>query len=532
MKKGLLNLLLLTTVAVVAVAYGQGVGEKPKGPKETLVIAAAAIPVTLDSELGGSLESWEAALNWGDPIVGLQIKTNPDGAEGDISVPPVCILCETYAFFPDAKKWTITLKKGVKSFFGNELTAEDVKWGWERGAALQGVSLFSMRVSSVDVKNPITVRDKYIFDVNLTGSNPLLPQVLAVNFTPLIFDTTEAKKHATASDPWAKEWLATHTAAFGPYHVTSIVPGQEVVWVANPNYHQAAPRIKKVIYKQVPDPSTRAALLQRGEVDIAVELTPRLREELKGKPGVVIESRLGNEAVIFGLNNKLPPLDNVKVRQAIAYALPMDDIIKTVFLNQRGVKVAPGYAPEYYPGALSNWPYKRDLEQAKRLLAEAGVGSVSFRLAFNSARPTHEEMALLIKSALKELNIDVVLDKLSPAKYQEQYFTHKADSVLVQDAAWVADGPYAMFLYFHSDGVADWINYYNPTVNDLIERGSNSLDFAERAKLARQAHELIVREAPWGFYLHIGYHVPRRDNVKGFTWFTNNLLYFKYFYKD
>src|SRR5262249_19275318 len=153
------------------------------------------------------------------------------------------------------------------------------------------------------------------------------------------------------------------------------------------------------------------------------------------------------------------------------------------------------------------WPYKRDLEQAKRLLAEAGVESMSFRLAFNSARPTHEEIALLIKSALKELNIDVVLDKLSPAKYQEQYFTHKADTVLVQDAAWVADGPYAMFLYFHSNGVADWINYYNPTVNDLIERGSNSLDFAERAKLARQAHEIIVSEAPWGFYLHIGYHV-------------------------
>jgi peptide/nickel transport system substrate-binding protein len=146
--------------------------------------------------------------------------------------------------------------------------------------------------------------------------------------------------------------------------------------------------------------------------------------------------------------------------------------------------------------------------------------------------PSSGEIALLIKSALKDLNIDAVVDKLSPAKYQEQYFTHKADTVLVQDAAWVADGPYAMFLYFDSNGVADWINYYNPTVNTLIERGSNSVDFADRAKLAKQAHQIIVSEAPWGFYLQIGYHVPRRDNVKGFTWFTNNLLYFKYFCKE
>jgi peptide/nickel transport system substrate-binding protein len=381
----------------------------------------------------------------------------------------------------------------------------------------------------------VTIIDKYTFEVNLMEPNPLLARALALPIpsSAMIHDTKEVKKHTTASDPWAKEWLATHTAGFGPFHVQSITPGQEVIWVANPNYHTNPPRIKKVIYKQVPDPATRAALLQRGEVDIATELTPRLREQLKHKPGVVIDSVAGNEAVIFGLNNNLPPLDNVKVRQAIAYATPVDDIIRTVFLNQPGVRIAPGYAPDYYPGALDRWPYQQDVEKAKRLLQEAGVGPFSFKLAFNSARPTHEEIAILIKSAFKDLGIEVVLDKLSPAKYQEQYFTRKADAVLVQDSAWLPDGPYAIGLYFHSTrGIADWINYHNPRVNELLDKGSSSLDFAERARLAKEAHEIVVNEAPWGFYLHTGYHITRRENVKGFVWRTHNLLQFYYFFKD
>jgi peptide/nickel transport system substrate-binding protein len=534
MKKWYVLLFLLPAVALIAI--GSACAEGAKAFRDTLVIAATAIPVTLDPELGGSLESWEAPMNWGEALTDWHIKTNPNGTrEVDTTKPPVCLVCESFSLSPDGMKWTFKLKREVKSFFGNELTSEDVKWSFERVPALQGVGTFIMKISGVDLKNPVTIIDKYTFEVNLMEPNPLLARALALPIpsSAVIHDTNEVKKHTTASDPWAKEWLATHTAGFGPFHVQSITPGQEVIWLANPHYHTNPPRIKKVIYKQVPDPATRAALLQRGEVDIATELTPRLREQLKNKPGVVIDSVAGNEAVIFGLNNNFPPLDNVKVRQAIAYATPVDDIIKTVFLNQPGVRIAPGYAPDYYPGALDRWPYQHHVEKAKSLLQEAGVRPFSFKLAFNSARPTHEEIAILIKSAFKDLGIEVVLDKLSPAKYQEQYFTRKADAVLVQDSAWLPDGPYAIGLYFHSTrGIADWINYHNPRVNELLDKGSSSLDFAERAQLAKEAHEIVVNEAPWGFYLHTGYHITRRENVKGFVWRTHNLLQFSYFFKD
>jgi peptide/nickel transport system substrate-binding protein len=523
-------------IAAMLWVVADSVPTEARTPKEVLVITAAALPVTLDMDFGGSLESWEVLPNCCDPLTDLAVKTNQEGnREVDTATPPICLLCESYSRSSDGMKFTVKLRKGIKSFLGNELTSEDVRWSYERSVQLKGNGLFVFGFTSTRLKEPITVRDRYTFDIHLEGPNPLLPLVLAVPMPWVpILDSTEIKKHATANDPWAKEWLATHTAAFGAFHVESIIAGQEVVWVANPNYHGSAPKIRKVIYKQVPDSATRGALLQRGEVDIATELSPRQRAELSQKPGVVIESRVGNEAVLFGMNTKVPPFDNARVRQAITYALPMDDIIKTVFLNQPAVKVAPGFMPSYYPGALSKWPYQRDLAKARRLLREAGVQPFTMKLAFNSARPTHEEVATVMKTGLKEIGVEVVLDKLSPAKYQEQFMTRKADAVLVQDSAWTPDGPYALSIYFHGGGrgSSNWINYNNPTVTRLLDEGMNHQDSRERAKLARQAHEIIVSEAPWGFYLHIGYYVPRRDNVKGFIWRTNNLLRFRDFHKE
>lgn len=539
MKKLLALLMVVVSVLLVAAACGGDEEEAPKavkaGPNETLIIAAAAIPTTLDSEFGASLESWEVPMECCDSITDLVVRTNPDGTrQVDPLQPPVCRMCESYTRASDGMKYTFKLKKGIKSFYGNELTTDDIKWSFERKAAVKGVDLFQLNASSVDLNNPVTATDKYTFDVNLTKPNPLLPLVMAVPSCCQPWDSKEVKKHTTDVDPWAKEWMATHTVGFGAYHVESITSGVEVIWVANPNYHMGAPRIKKVIYKQVPDAATRGALLQRGEVDVAVELSPRQREELRGKPGVDILSHGGNEGVMFGLNNKLPPLDNVKVRQAIAYAAPISEIKKSVFLNDASIKVAAGYAPDFYPGALpGGWPYTQDLNKAKQLLQEAGIGPFSFKLAFNSARPTHEEVATLLQTTLKPLGIDVVLDKLSPAKYQEQYFTRKADAVLVQDSAWTPDGPYAIGLYFSSDtGVADWINYHNAKVNQFIEQARGEADPTKRAQLTLDAHKIVVDEAPWGFYLLTGYHLPKRTNVKGFIWRTNNLLRFVDFYKE
>ena len=110
-----------------------------------------------------------------------------------------------------------------------------------------------------------------------------------------------------------------------------------------------------------------------GAVHIAKELDPRERQQCEGKPGVKVTAIKGNEGVIFGLNNQVKPLDNVKVRQAIAYAAPIDAIIDTVYLKQPNVRLFKGYTPESYPAAIDYWPYyPTNLEKAKALLRRRG----------------------------------------------------------------------------------------------------------------------------------------------------------------
>jgi peptide/nickel transport system substrate-binding protein len=384
-----------------------------------------------------------------------------------------------------------------------------------------------MKSSSVPNADAIRVVSPNVLEVDLSGPNALLvtEQATPLN-NPVIYDSTEAKKHASAADPWAKEWLGKNSSTFGPYRVTKFTPGQQVVFEVNPNYYRERPKIRQVIWREVPSSATRLQLLIAGSAHIVKELDSRERQQVQGKPGVQVISIKGNEGIIFGLNNKVKPLDNVKVRQAIAHAAPIDAIIQTVYLKQPNVRLLKGYTPETYPAAIDYWPYATDLEKAKALLKEAGQGPFSFKLSQNASRPEHEQVAIQIQTQLKKLDIDVQIETLTPAKYQEQYFSRKAEAVLVQDAAWVADPAYSLGLFFGTGptSVANWVNYENKEVDALLTETFNTADPAKRRDLGRKVHRMIVDDAPWGFYIGTGFYLTARSEVVGLNWRPNNMV--------
>src|SRR5882757_5071774 len=498
-------------------------------PNDQLIVAVAATPVSLDPEFGASLESWELPVFIYEYLVSYRFQRGADGVglpQFDGPLEPR--LAEKWEVSPDGKKLTFHLRKGVKSEYGNEFTAEDVKWSWTRTFALNTAGTWMMKSSSVPNAEAIRVVDPNVLEVDLTGPNALLvtEQATPLN-NPVIYDSTEAKKHASATDPWAKEWLGKNSATFGPYRVSQFTPGQQVVFEINPNYYREKPKIQRVIWREVPSSATRLQLLLAGSAHIVKELDSRERQQAQGKPGVQVISIKGNEGIIFGLNNKVKPLDNVKVRQAIAYAAPIDAIIQTVYLKQPNVRLLKGYTPETYPAAIDYWPYyATDLEKAKALLKEAGQGPFSFKLSQNASRPEHEQVAIQIQTQLKKLDIDVQIEKLTPAKYQEQYFSRKAEAVLVQDAAWVADPAYSLGLFFGTGptSVANWVNYENKEVDALLTETFNTADPAKRRDLGRKVHRMIVDDAPWGFYIGTGFYLTARSEVVGLNWRPNNMV--------
>ena len=118
---------------------------------------------------------------------------------------------------------------------------------------------------------------------HLQKPSPVILKLMAMSYYGGPFDATEAKKHATAGDPWAKDWLKSNDAGFGPYHIVKNIPGQEMELTRNENY-QPRPPIKRILIRIVPDSATRMALLERGAVDYAMRLPERSLQALAKNP--------------------------------------------------------------------------------------------------------------------------------------------------------------------------------------------------------------------------------------------------------
>jgi peptide/nickel transport system substrate-binding protein len=540
MLKGRARLFPSIVLILAMLSCGQQAQQRvvPQTAKDTLVIAEASTPTSLDAEFPGSTAAnQEAVENNTETLVKFGTKTNSNGTLSIDATKLLPNLAESYTRSADGLTWSFTLRQGVKSYFGNELTSADVKFMIDRSIALNGDCIgFDLAVSGVNTKAPITVTGKYTFNINLAHASPLLPYVSASLPTCTIPDSTEVKKHLTASDPWARSWMATHTADFAPYHVQNMVSGQETDWVANPNYWQGPPKFKQIIVKAVPDASTRTALLERGSVDIAEGLSPRQQQDVAGKPGLVVENQVGNFGLFYMFNVGVPPLNNLMFRQALAYALPTSDIIRSVYLNSPGIQVSPGYIAPGYPGALNSWPYQpRDVAKAKALLQQSGVNlSTPIQIAYSTDQSSDQETATLIKTSLAEVGVTVQLQALSSAAYYEEFYSKKAQTILVHDAAFVVDGPYVLSLYFNPDpnlGQGNYTNFNDPAATALISQGLASQDPGQRATLATQANQLIVDQAPWGFFILIGNHLPRLENVRGYIWRSSNALRYGDIYK-
>jgi ABC-type transport system substrate-binding protein len=252
----------------------------------TMVIAATRTPGGFDGDAlkpntqNVVVQTYEGLTKYG-------YKKNP--ASGRLEIDPSDIqahLAESWTVSPDGKTWTFKLRQGVKSPFGNEMTSADVVWGWEKSLNQKRTGAFIARVSSVQKVESV---DRYTVRFILEQPSKIFLAALTL-YTPSIYDSTEVKKYATADDPWALKWIDRNTAGFGAYHLQSLKPGEEAIFIANPNYFGPKPYYERVVYREVPNAGTRFTLLRTGQVQWTEELTLKQIVELKKDKRVKVES--------------------------------------------------------------------------------------------------------------------------------------------------------------------------------------------------------------------------------------------------
>ena len=509
----------------------------------TLVIAAPATPQSLDSEYDVSLGTFESVAACYDSLVEFEkipdpgvptalredIKDYPD-RPGRVNMKGK--LAESWEIDPDSQWIRFKLREGVRSNWGNTLTAEDVVWTWHRKLELGAIGGFFANTISLKRKEQIKAEDTHVVSFNLDHPNPLLLKLQPNLYNP-IYDSTKCREVGGGDDPWAKEFLKNETAGYGPYRIEQLTRGAQAVYKARDDYYRGKPVMETVILREVPTSANRAQLLQGGAVDIAQYLQPLELVQLANAPGVTVETIPATFMLWIELNAKIPPFDNIDVRRAMNFAFPQEQVIATVFQNL--ASPLTGCMPDIYPGFNADyWEYGvQDLDRARELLKSAGHGDgFETVLAYDASQATQETTAILYQSALKEIGVSLQLKKIPAATFYNNVSERKQPMIFYYDSPWCPDPGYSMNLYFHSKSFINYSNYENARVDELIDGAARTGDMDARLAAMDEVQKIVMREAPWVFGAFTNYSMARRSDIKGWTYYTSNNMRFQDFRRE
>ena len=490
---------------------------------DTLVVGGPATPESLDEEYPPTEAGHEARRNIYERLLAYASKPDESGTAVENFDVIVGALAEKWELSPDKKTITFTLRKGAKNGLGHELTADDVMWTFERGWNLKATLYWYMTqvLKITDFKTTFEKIDPYTVRVTLPNPSPLLVRIWVNNDLGII-DSVEAKKHISAEDPWASKWLALNSASFAPYSVSKFTQGQEIDYEANPDYYRGEAKLKRVIFREMPTSSNRVAALQAGAIDVAEWLLPRELALVANSPGIKVWKVFGNYIFRLEMNNTVKPFDDVKVREALNYLVPRDEMLKSIFFNTARDTKSP--ISEIYPGFTADYyHYGLDLEKAKKLLAEAGFPSgFSTDLWYRTNDPLEEEVAIVLKTAFAKAGVNVKLNKVSPSTLVQSYTTGKAPMYFFRDMAIVPDAAYVANLWLNSASLINYSKFKNEEADRLINQALTMTEEPERLKMMARVQEIVMNESPWVFLFNPGYQLATRSNIKGYSWYTPN----------
>ena len=239
---------------------------------ETLRYVTGNTINTLDTTMpGATRESFGLAMNVYDRLFTFGRKRLGDNWVFD----PATIrgeLAQGYAISDDKRTITITLRPDATWHDGMPVTAEDVKWSLDRMVSAKSLAPPQMQTGSLTSPDQFKITGPQTLTVTLERPDRLALANLCVCYAIMV-NSKLARQHATADDPWAMEWMKTNTAASGAYIIESHKPGESTIIRRNEAWRGGtAPFFRRVIIQTVPEPATRANLIQRGDADLSIDL--------------------------------------------------------------------------------------------------------------------------------------------------------------------------------------------------------------------------------------------------------------------
>lgn len=433
--------------------------------KDSVTLAMTLEPPGLDPTAGAASSIAEVVLY---NIFETLTKINSDG-----SVSP--LLAESWEVSSDLKTYTFRLRKDVKFQNGAPFNAAAVKFSFDHAAADKSTNKDKRSFANLSTK----VADEYTVVITNKDIDPDFLFVMG-QATAII---VEPKSAATN---------ATKPVGTGPYLLAAWSKGASVTLTAWPGFRAPQSiRIKRAVFRFIPDPAAQVASLLAGDVDVFPRVTPRSVPQFKANPRFQVVVSNSRAKTILAINNARKPLNDVRVRRAIAAAIDRDAVIAGA-ADGYGVAIGSYYVPTAFGYVDTTGVNPFDLDKAKALMAEAGIKTPLTLTMTLPPTPYSRQGGELIAAQLAKIGIQVKLQNVEWAQWLSGTYTHKNyDLSIISHVEPFDLGNFAKPDYY-------W-GYQSQEFNELFEKIKLTPRPADRARLLGDAQRLLARDAVHGF---------------------------------
>lgn len=410
-------------------------------------------------------------------------------------------LAENYEISEDSLTYTFHLRKGVKFHDGTDFNAAAVKANFDRimnkDNNLRTRSRFVVTEGEVETSRIDSIETPDDYTVVFKLAAPYSPFINKLTLVGII--------SPAAIEKYGNEGLITNPVGTGPYVFKEWVEGDHMTATTNPNYWGTKPSVDSITIKEVPEAGSRTAMLQTGEADFIYPMPSDQISAAETTGDITVNATTSTIMRYVTLNTNLKELSDVRVRQAMNYAIDRNAYVQLMYAGY-GAPATSVMAPSisYY----SEQPaYNYDLDKAKSLLAEAGYPD-GFKLTLWGDNTTQEVKGMtFVKQQLEQIGIEVEVVPMEPATISDKIYVPLEDAEInmwyVNWSPSSCDADGAMRALFYSSMCpptsANTAYYNNPEVDDLLDQGIASADPQVLTTVYSKAQTILWNDAPWLF---------------------------------
>ena len=417
---------------------------------------------------------------------------------------------------------TFKLKTGQKFASGNPITADDVVYSIQRAINLNKSPAFlftdiaQLKPESVKASDASTV----VVSLPKTASTQGFLSILTFTIGGIV-DSKEVKTKEAGGD-FGSGYLLDHSSGSGPFIIDHWTKNSEVLLKANPNYGGTKPTLSAVLVKHVPESTNQQFALEKGDADIAKNLSPQQIKALQGKPGVTTASGNSLQLVYVGMNATFKPLDNVDVREALRTAVDYDGIVNNLLSGN--AKKVQDIVPAGLAGYNDATPFQADVTKAKALLAKAGQTSITLELLVSTgAAPggaQWSDIAAKLKDDWAKIGVTANIKQTAQAELLTTYRAQKGQLVLI---LWGPDFPdpdanVGPFTDYNAKSIAFRNGFNDATYADKARKAAVITDPTARAAAYKDITDYMLHNGPYVILYQPTAQFGLRSNVKGFVW--------------